>query len=167
MIRYIVRPAILATLLGAAFAEPGARADDWQHYVNERFGVEADVPPGFTAQPPPVNGDGLGFKTPTAELRIYGSLIIETDFEGQVSKEIGWTEDDGWAVTYKAVTPGWASYSGKMGSRILYVRAIPMCGGDVIGEFTLEYSVADLKKFDPIITRLVHSLKDSGTGWQC
>jgi hypothetical protein len=159
---------VLLALL-ALFAAPvaSAVAEEWGHYVNERFGVEADVPPGFAPGQPPVNGDGLGFSTPTAELRIYGSFLVDTDFEGQVKKEIGWRRDDGWAVSYEAVTPGWASYSGKRGNRIFYVRAIRMCGGDIIGEFDFEYPASDVVKYDPVVERLVRSLRDSGKGWQC
>lgn len=142
-------------------------AADWSHYVNERFGVEADVPPGFAPGQAPANGDGLGFATPTARLSIYGSLIVEGDFESTVAQRMQWTADDGWAITYQAVTPGWASWSGKRGSRIVYARAIRMCGGAAIGAFELEYSEADLEAFDPVVERLVASLRDSGTGWQC
>jgi len=156
----------LLALILALVASP-ALAAEWGHYVNERFGVEADVPPGFTAGSPPANGDGLGFSTPTASLAIYGSLIVEGDFESTVTQRIRWSQDDGWTITYQASTPGWASWSGKRGSRILYVRAIRMCGGDMYGAFELEYSQADLKAFDPVVERLVRSLKDSGSGWQC
>jgi hypothetical protein len=161
---------LLAALgfVAASLATPSAaHAADWGHYVNERFGVEADVPPGFAPGEPPANGDGLGFSTPTAKLGIFGSLISEGDFESNVHDRIGWSEADGWAITYQAVTPGWASWSGTRGSRILYVRAISMCGGDIIGAFEFEYSQADRAEFDPVVERLVGSLKDSGTGWQC
>jgi hypothetical protein len=156
----------LLALILALLATPTLAAD-WGHYVNERFGVEADVPPDFAPGAPPANGDGLGFSTPTASLSIYGSLIVEGDFESTVRQRIQWNKDDGWAITYEASTPSWASWSGKKGSRILYVRAIRMCNGDMYGAFELEYSTADLKAFDPVVERLVRSLRDSGTGWQC
>jgi len=156
---------ILALIL-ALTAAP-VFAAEWGHYVNDRFGVEADVPPGFVAGEPLVNGDGLRFSTPTARLSIYGSLIVEGEFMDAVQRGMKWSADEGWKLTYQAVTPSWASWSGKRGSRILYVRAIRMCGGDVYGAFELEYSEADRKAFDPVVERLVRSLKDSGTGWQC
>ena len=152
---------IFALLVGPALAE------DWGHYVNERFGIEADVPPGFAPEAPPANGDGQGYATPTAHLSIYGSLIVEGDFESTVAQRLKWAADDGWNITYQATTPSWASWSGKRGSRILYARAIRMCGGDMYGAFELEYSSADLQAFNPVVDRLVGSLKDSGTGWQC
>ena len=161
---------LLATLIVVAASLvtlSTASAVEWGHYVNERFGVEADVPPGFVPGEPPANGDGLGFSTPTAKLGIFGSLVSEGDFESNVRDRIGWSEADGWAITYRAVTPQWASWSGTKGSRILYVRATSMCGGDIIGAFEFEYSQADRAEFDPVVERLVGSLKDSGTGWQC
>ena len=105
--------------------------------------------------------------TPTAKLSIYGSLIVEGDFESTVRQAIEWNKDDGWAITYEASTPSWASWSGKKGSRVLYVRAIRMCDGGIYGAFELEYSEADLRAYDPVVDRLVGSLSDSGTGWQC
>ncbi len=153
-------------LIVALLATP-VLAAEWGHYVNERFGVEADVPPGFVAGQPPANGDGLGFSTPTARLSIHGSLIVEGDFESVVAQRMQWTAEDGWAITYQAVTPGWASWSGKRGSRILYARAIRICDGAALGAFDLEYSEADRKAFDPVVERLVSSLRDSGSGWQC
>ena len=152
--------------LVVAMLVSSAVAADWGHYVNERFGVESDVPPGFVAGAPPANGDGLGFSTPTAHLAVFGSLLAG-DFEAGVRQRVQWRGDDGWAVTYQAITPSWASYSGTKGGRVFYARAISMCGGGVIGMFELDYSSADLAAFDPIVDRLVHSLKDSGAGWQC
>lgn len=160
---------VLASIFALIFALVTAPvfAAEWGHYINERFGIEADVPPGFVAGKPPANGDGLRFSTPTASLAVYGSLIVEGDFMDAVQQGMKWSADEGWNTTYQAVTPSWASWSGKKGSRILYVRAIRMCGGGVYGAFEFEYSEADRKTFDPVVERLVRSLKDSGTGWQC
>jgi hypothetical protein len=157
---------ILLALILTLFATPLCAAE-WGHYLNERFGVEADVPPGFAPGEPPANGDGLGFATPTAKLSIYGSLIVDGDFESNVAQRVQWSQDDGWAITYQASTPNWASWSGTRGSRILYVRAIRMCDGEGYGAFELEYSEADLKAFNAVVDRLAASLRDSGTGWQC
>lgn len=150
----------------ALFATPSLAAD-WGHYVNERFGVEIDVPPGFQPGEPPANGDGMRFSTPTAELAVFGSMMTEGDFTDEAAQRQQWATEDGWAITYQASTPGWATWSGKKGSRILYARAIEMCDGATAGVFELSYSVADLKAFDAVINRLVRSLKNSGDGWQC
>lgn len=157
---------VILALVLALFARPVA-AQEWGHYANERFGVEVDVPPGFQQDEPPANGDGLRFSTPTAELAVFGSFMAAEDFEADVAQQIKYAEDDGWNITYQAVTPGWASWSGRRGSRILYARAVPICGGAAIGAFQLTYMEADLKAFDPVVERLVRSLRDSGSGWQC
>ena len=161
-----MRTLLVLSLMLMALVSP-ALAQDWGHYSNERFGVEVDIPPGFTPGPPPANGDGQRFTTPTAALAVFGSLIVDGDFESEVAQRLGWARDDGWTITYQASTPSWASWSGKKGSRVLYVRAISTCGGATIGAFELEYSEADLKAFDPVIERLVRSLGNSGNGWQC
>lgn len=164
-----LKPMLAALLVVAAglVVAPAARAAEWGHYVNERFGVEADVPPGFEPGEAPANGDGLEFSTPTARLAIYASPITEDDFESAVARRMGWATEAGWAITYQASTPGWATWSGARGSRILYARAIRMCGGTIIGAFELDYSQVDRTRFDPVVNRLVGSLRDSGTGWQC
>lgn len=144
-----------------------ALAADWSRYVNDRFGVALDVPPGFAPGEPPANGDGQGFSTPTASLSVFGSLIAEGGFEADVAQRKAWSTEDGWALTYETSTPGWAVWSGRQGSRILYARAIPLCGGAAVGVFELVYSTIDQQAFDPIVTRLTRSLHDAGSGWQC
>jgi len=157
---------ILLLVLLSLFALPAA-AQDWGHYVNDRFGVEIDLPPGFEPGEPSTNGDGVKFSTPTAELAVFGSLMMAEDFEAEVAQQINYAQGDGWNVTYQAVTPRWASWSGKRGSRIVYARAVPVCGGAGIGTFQLTYMEADLKRFDPVVNRLVRSFRDSGSGWGC
>ena len=158
---------LLALLAAVAILTAPALAAEWGHYVNERFGVEADVPPGFEPGAEPANGDGLRFSTPTADLAIYGSFLVADDFEAEARQQITFAEAEGWGITYQAVTPGWAVWSGRKGSRILYARAVPICSGGGIGAFQLTYMQADLKRFDPVVERLGRSLRDSGTGWQC
>lgn len=152
---------VLAVLGAPAF---GA---DWGHYRNERFGLEAEVPPGFLPGDPPANGDGLSFRSGGASLTIAGSLLIEGAFEAAVRQQIGFDAQEHWAVTDQRVTPSWASWSGVLNGHILYVRAIPICGGAGIGTLRLTYAETDLAAFDPVIDRLVRSLRDSGEGWQC
>lgn len=144
-----------------------AMAADWEHYTNVRFGYAIDVPPGFVAQGESDNGDGQVFKTPTAVLTVFGGNVMEADFEAEVRVREGYASDDGWAITYQVSTPQKASWSGKRGARILYGRMIALCGGVQFGSFQLEYSSADLKAFNPIVDRLVSSLKATDGGGSC
>src|SRR6201999_237001 len=52
--------------------KPGPR------YTNARFGFSFDVPPGYQAQSPPVDGDGLSFADParTATITAYGASNV-------------------------------------------------------------------------------------------
>jgi hypothetical protein len=138
---------------------PQAIAASWGHYTNARFGYAVDVPPGFVGQGESDNSDGQVFKTPTAALTVYGANILDGGFEDEVKQRQHWATNDGWAITYQVTTPSVASYSGKQGARILYVRMIPLCDGSQFAAFELEYSRVDLQKFDAVVTRLVQSLK--------
>lgn len=142
----------LALLIGPA-------TGGWGHYDNARFGFSIDVPPGFAVQGESANGDGNSFTTPTAELRAFASNIVEGDFESEARGEQSAVTDEGFAITYQVTTPQWASFSGKHGARIVYGRLAAICGGREFMGFVLEYSVADIAKFKPIIDRLMSSLQ--------
>jgi hypothetical protein len=139
-----------------------ALATEWGHYENARFGYAIDIPPGFEGQGEVDNGDGQVFSTPTAELRVYGGYILEGDFEDEIQALQQTAVEAGWTITYQAATPRWASYSGTQGSRIFYARAIALCDG-AVAEFSLTYGKVDLEAFNPIVERLVRSLKPTGT----
>jgi hypothetical protein len=153
-----LRGLVVAFLMLASPA-PGA---DWGHYENARFGYAIDIPPWFEAQGEADNGDGQVFSTPTAELRIYGGYILEGDFEDEIKALQQTAVEAGWTITYQAATPRWASYSGTQGARIFYARAIALCDG-AVAEFSLTYGKVDLEAFNPIVERLVTSLKPAGT----
>jgi len=132
-------------------------AGGWGHYDNARFGFSIDVPPGFQVQGESANGDGNSFTTPTAELRAFAGNIVVGDFETEAGYERAAASDEGFAITYQVTTPQKASFSGKKGARIVYARLVAICGDQFMG-FVLEYSAADMAKFNPVIDRLVSSL---------
>ncbi|MEO5755330.1 MAG: hypothetical protein ABIQ51_00590 [Mesorhizobium sp.] len=70
-------------------------------------------------------------------------------------------EKDGWNLTYKRVTPQWASYSGLKDGRILYARAIKICDNRA-ALFTVDYSRNEKIPYDPVVVRMVRSLKTEG-----
>lgn len=154
---------ILGILLLCLFAVPVLGAE-WSRYANARFGYGIDVPPGFSAAPEADNGDGASFAPADGaeRLTVWGGSVTEPDFEAEVAQRIAWTEADGWAITYRAVTPRWASYSGTRAGRVLYARLVAACGGTEFAAFTLEYGIAELARFDPVVARLVRSLKPGG-----
>jgi hypothetical protein len=151
-----MRP-LLAVLVAISVALP-ALAAGWGSYANARFGYVSAVPPGFAAQGEAANGDGQVFAGPAkARLRVWGGFLAGGSFAEQVESEITALKQDGWAITYRATTPGWASVSGTSGGRVVYARAIAGCG-DRYAMFELEYGRADMARYNPIVSRLVGSL---------
>ena len=147
-----------ALLALALLISPAAAG--WGHYENARFGFAIDVPPHFLAQGESDNGDGNRFTTPTAELRAFAGYIFKG--EQTLETEAGfaadaWTED-GYTLTSQVTTPRFAVLSGKKGARIVYERLVAICGGEAFMGYSLEYSVAEIKAFAPIIDRLTASL---------
>ncbi len=148
---------VLICLLLVLLAVP-AFASDWGQYDNARFGYTVDVPPGFEWGKEADNGDGRAFREGATKLLVWGGNITEDSFESAVIVAKGFAEDDGWGISYEATTPSWASFSGAQGKRILYQRMIALCDG-AYAAFRLEYSAVDLGKLEPVVERLVRSLK--------
>jgi len=150
---------VLALLL-SLFTLP-ALAQGWGHYDNARFGYGVDIPPGFVGQGESGNGDGQAFALAgkPIDLVVWGGLPITGDFEGEVTDRMGRDADAGWGLTYQAVTPRWASWSGTRGGRILYRRMVALCGGESYAAFSAEYSIADRVMMDAAVERMAGSLR--------
>jgi hypothetical protein len=147
----------LICFLAIVFAVP-VLATDWGQYDNARFGYTIDVPPGFEWGKEADNGDGRAFRGGATKLLVWGGNITEDSFEGAVAAAKGFAEADGWGISYEATTPSWASFSGAQGKRILYQRMIALCDG-AYAAFRLEYSAVELGELEPVVERLVQSLK--------
>lgn len=139
-----------------------ALAADWERYDNARFGYSIEVPPGFAWGPEPDNGDGRQFRAGATKLAVWGGNVIEPDLETSAASDIAAAESDGWSITYRATTPSWASISGTQGQRILYERMITLCDPGQYAGFLIEYSVADRASVDPMVDRLVATLRPVG-----
>lgn len=135
-----------------------AHAAGWEPYGNARFGYSIEVPPGFTWGKAADNGDGRGFRSGATRLLVWGGNITEDSFESAVVAAKDHAVGDGWGITYEAVTPSWATYSGTQGQRVLYQRMIALCDGQYAA-FRLEYSAVDIGKLTPVVDRLVQTLK--------
>jgi len=152
----------MRTLMIALFAllATPAFAQDWGHYDNARFGFGIDIPPGFAGAGEGENGDGQAFKAegkPTFVLVWAGNL---TDgFESGVAEAMQFTQDEGWNISYQAATPDWASFSAVKGSRVLYQRMVLLCDGASYASFLAEYSAVDVGDMNPVVERLVQSLR--------
>ena len=81
------------------------------------------------------------------------------DLEAEVARRMEGDADEAWNISYQAVTPRWASWSAVKGARIAYQRMLLLCNGTSYGAFRIEYSVTDSTEMDPVIERMVASLR--------
>lgn len=136
-----------------------ALAEDWQNYVNSRFGFGVDLPPGYVVINSAENGDGMRLASPDGktQLSVFGTNLLDNGLEEEVRQRIDMEEKNGWQISYKKISPGSASFSGSRDGRIVYVRAVALCDG-AAGFAWLEYDKAALKRHDPLVKQLVRSL---------
>jgi hypothetical protein len=162
-----MRP-LLAVLVLAAILSP-AFAQDRDTYENIRYGYVLDIPAGFRGEGEADNGDGQLFRPDdgTRELRVYGRTLMIPEFERAAEDSITYHSNEGWAVTYKRVTPSWASYSGTRNGLVLYVRMIALCGEDQSVSAELTYPERDIAAMDEVVELVVSSLKPTGRGAGC
>ncbi|WP_438749523.1 hypothetical protein [Pararhizobium sp. O133] len=154
---------VLSAVVALAVSFPAFAADDWTGYVNPRFGFNAAVPPGFALARESDNGEGATFRSDDgrSELLLFGTTIVDGDFSDEVRQRIVWNRNEDWNITYDKVTKGWASYSGAKDSDILYVRGVLLCDGSA-AYFHLRYPQDALKHFNPLIGRMVKTLRPAG-----
>ena len=55
------------------------RGDGWQTYINDRFGMQFDIPGDFQPAAPPENGDGRSFDKGDASIYIFARDNTEGD----------------------------------------------------------------------------------------
>ncbi|MBZ9747685.1 hypothetical protein LB516_20790 [Mesorhizobium sp. CO1-1-7] len=142
---------IPTTLLGAA---------QWEGFGIKHLGFVFDVPPGFALAQRTDQGAAFEGRH-KAFLAVWGAQLGKASFRTEIEHRIAVNENDGWKVTYKRVTPQWASYSGVKEGQILYVRAIKICRNRA-ALFTVNYARTEKVPYDPLIIRMVKSLKVQG-----
>jgi len=140
-----------------------ANAQEWGRYDNDRFGYSIAVPPGFVGQGQSQNGDGQAFVLPgrVTSLTVWGGLtgVVHNGFEVMAEASIGHDTDEGWNITYRVTTPKWASWTGTKGGNILYRRMVLLCDGSAYAAFEMKYGQIDRPSMDPVVERLVGSLR--------
>lgn len=137
-----------------------ALADDWGRYQNPRFAYSIDVPPGFSAVAQADSGDGgiSRSRDGSAELTVWGGYLASGDFATEVADRVRADVDAGWSIGYDHRRDASASWSGSLGPRVFYARAIKGCDDATIS-FRIEYDVMDLKSYHPIVDRLVETFR--------
>lgn len=147
--------------LGAA-SVIGASAEDWQSFGVRKANFVFDVPAELSLKELAKNGAGASFVGPSeATLTVLGDTLALRDFRADVSQRLKEDQKSGWEISYRRITARWASYSGIRDGFIRYFRAIKICR-DRLAVFWLDYPQDDKVAFDPVVRRMVRSLKSQG-----
>lgn len=163
LITLIALTAIASVQLLAPVA---ARAEDWLTYRNERFGTTIEYPDIFKPQPPPVDGDGLDFKTADgADLAVFASYnALNFDlagFKNFTAKNLA----AGKVIIYQAQGSNWFVLSGTDGNGVFYERHMLSHGGQMTEGLVISYPASLKQEYDPLISRISKSFR-SGVGSQ-
>lgn len=134
-----------------------AFGQDWEPYVNARYGFAIEIPPGFTLVREADNGDGRTYANGEAKLGVWAHHLTSGPFEEEVAGRRAAYNREGWDLTYDRQTAGWASLSGTLVDSILYHRVIRLCD-DAVASFVLEYPQSMKAEISPFVARLVKSL---------
>jgi hypothetical protein len=128
-------------------------------YTNARFGFSFDVPVGYTAQPPPENGDGLSFTNATepATVTAYGENNVLTRTPSQELAELISTyQSAGDTITYRFAKGDVIAVSGTTAlSKIFYHREIVYPA--VLYALLWTYPASARTQYDPLVTQTVDS----------
>lgn len=137
-------------------------AEEWSSFGIRRAGFIFDLPPGFSLDHVAGDGQSATFRGPEqASIVVRGEYLSGGNFKKNVEALMLHDEGLGWNFTYRRLTNSWASYSGVKDGMIRYVRAIKTCN-DRIAVFRMIYGMSEKLDYDPIVVRMVKSLKSEG-----
>jgi hypothetical protein len=138
-----------------------ALAQEWEEYVNPRFGTALVIPPGYIVEMESDDGDGKLFVSPDRDesLLVWGSNLSGDSFQQHYENQIADDEALGWEITYSARGDGWRVYSGKKSDRILYSKLLAACKGTQAQHFKFEYSASKKEVLAPVVEKLTSSLR--------
>jgi hypothetical protein len=153
-----MRLAIVSFIAALAFP---ALAQEWGDYVNSRFGYVGMVPPGFFLVSESDNGDGAIFDHAgtVQSLAFWGAHMMEESFEAEVEASMGYTEGDGFNISFSTVTPEWATFSGVSGQQQIINRMILLCDRASYASFSLKFSSREAVDIKDIAQRLAQAFR--------
>jgi hypothetical protein len=154
MARFLL--SLVSTLLFTTLVQ----AQAWQPFGVKQFGFTFDVPPSFVLTQHSDQGAAFEGKN-DAFLAVWAQKLGKFGFRAEIEHRMVEDEKDGWKLTYRRVTPKWASYSGIKDGQIRYVRAIAVCK-DRAALFVMNYRGDEKIPYDPVVVRMVRSLKPEG-----
>jgi hypothetical protein len=151
-----------AVLLTVSVASHASAEQRWRHYLNWRYGVSADVPANWKADPPPANGDGAVLTSPdgTSTMTLSGSLHVANAPFSEVIKDAQRVEN-GERVTYQKAAGHQVVVSGLRGDVIFYRKVVLSCNDQIVNRLAIEYPAAQKQSFDALVSHVAASLRGS------
>ncbi len=142
----------------ALLATPAA-AQDWRAYENSTLMYAVDVPAGLGQVAE--TAEGLVVQSATVTLTVFGLVVTPMDFATAAQTAISSSEDEGFVLTDRSVTPEWARYAAMNGAQRQAVGLVALCDGQSVAAYELRYMEADTASMQPIIERLSTTLRVS------
>jgi hypothetical protein len=143
----------------APSASPAKANPSGTRYTNARFGFSFTVPPGYRAQPPPADGDGLSFASPakTATVTAYGASNIGRYSPAQEMAQLVTTYQSARdTISYRFSDHDVIAVSGTTPSgAVFYQREVVYSA--VIYTLLWSYPAASKAQYDTLVTQTVDS----------
>ena len=152
---------MLARLIAFLLLCPAsAFAADWWSYDDAGFGYAIELPSDFHMSIPSDDANRLSLSPAdrSAVLQVFGTVLDNGDFVEAANVRVALARDQGWKISYTKSNSRGISFSGTKQGRIVYVRGVALCNGGA-AFFQMDYSKADMQRYDAIVMRLVRSLR--------
>jgi len=150
---------IAAGALAALLLATPALAQDWRAYENSTLSYAVDVPVGLGQVAETT--EGLVIQSPTVTLTVFGLVVAPMDFATATQTAIASSEEEGFVLTDRRVTPDWARYGAVNGAQLQAVGLVALCDGQSVAAYELRYMEADVAAMAPVIERLDGTLRVS------
>ncbi len=141
---------ISSILLVTFIITTSAQAEEWNTYLNERFGFRFAYPKSLKPSRTPQNGAGLNFTDGKFSVTAHGHFLngrtIEAFFQDALKAYGG-------AITYMVKKPSWFVVSADQSNGYVAYRKFHVQGGNW-AEFTATYPIGTGAKYDPVIERM-------------
>ncbi|NEI73274.1 hypothetical protein GR212_27350 [Rhizobium lusitanum] len=154
---------MLARLLALLLLSPAsALAADWWSYDDAGLGYAIELPSEFHLAAPADDANRLSLwpADRSASLQVFGTVVANGDFTTEANGRVALARDEGWKISYAKSNSRGISFSGTRQGRIVYVRGVALCNG-AAAFFQMDYSKADMQRYDAIVMRLVRSLRST------
>jgi len=130
--------------------ERAGDVDQWDIYVNKRFGFQFSHPTSMKSESAPTNGAGMNFFDGKFSVTAEAHFLVDKSFDEWWDETI---KELGKAVTYKVKKTGWCTISGikSDGTEFYFMRHVK---GTNWAQFSATYPHSMNGQYDPVVERM-------------